>query len=189
MHPVALTPPRITLEEWAQLPEDVACEWIDGTLIEEEVAGVVHEIVVVFLATLLRPWALASRGWVAGSNVDLAVSRARGRRPDVCVFRSRRPPPSGLVSVPPDLIVEVVSPNPRDARRDRVEKLQEYAAFGVSTYWIVDPAVRTFEVFELGADGRYVVALSAAQGRVMAAPGLEIDLDALWSEVVSVEEG
>lgn len=42
-------------------------------------------------------------------------------------------------------------------RRDR---------FGVRWYWLVDPVARTFEVYELAADGRYIRALAAADGDV-----------------------
>jgi len=94
-------------------------------------------------------------------------------------------PRHGAVRVPPDVAIEIVTPTPRDVRRDRVEKVDDYAAFGVRQYWIVDPEQQTFELFELGADGRYVRALGATGGTLTAVPGCEgftLDLDELWRE-------
>ncbi len=39
----------------------------------------------------------------------------------------------------PSLVVEVVSPGRKARKRDYEEKLEEYLAFGVREYWIVDP--------------------------------------------------
>jgi hypothetical protein len=52
--------------------------------------------------------------------------------------------------------------------------------------WIVDPAIRTVEILELGTDGRFAHAASAAEGTIDPVPGcagLVIDVDALWAEV------
>jgi Uma2 family endonuclease len=65
------------------------------------------------------------------------------------------------------------------------DKKVEYAAFQGSYYWLVDPQARTLEVLELGADGRFSVALSAAEG-VQVVPGcagLELELGALWASI------
>ena len=102
---------------------------------------------------------------------------------DVPVFLAgRKPPARGVVDVPPDVAVEVVSPSPSDSRRDRVEKVADYAAFGVRWYWIVDPGLQTFEVFEL-RDGVYAYVGAGSSGPVTEIPGcpeLALDLDALW---------
>jgi Uma2 family endonuclease len=117
-----------------------------------------------------------------------AVAPHRGRKPDLTVYLqgSAFPPRRGLIRVPPDIAVEIVSPTPRDARRDRVEKVDDYAAFGVRWYWIVDPELRSLEILELGPDGRYVHALGATSGVVDPMPGCEglrLDLDDLWAAI------
>ncbi|MGZ8710779.1 MAG: Uma2 family endonuclease [Thermoanaerobaculia bacterium] len=177
----------MTFEEWAAMPGDEPGELVDDRLEEEEVPDLVHELVISWLVHVLRSW-LGGRGFVFGSEAKYAVRPDRGRKPDVAVYLSSdgsRLPRHGVVRVPPDIVVEVVSPSPRDERRDRIEKMDEYAAFGVTFYWILDPNLQSLEVFEL-TGGRYARATRATEGRmemVPGCPGLVIDLDELWAEL------
>jgi Uma2 family endonuclease len=181
-------PPEMSLAEWAALPEDDGGELVDGRLVEEEVPDAIHEDVVSWLNALFRAWIIARGGFVLGSDAKFGLKPRRGRKPDLSVFLPGGPVPPrrGVIRVPPGIAVEVVSPDPRDVRRDRVEKLAEYAAFGVRFYWILDPEARTLEIYELGAAGRYEHALGATGGRIDCPPGCEglvVDLDALWAEL------
>lgn len=182
------SPTRISLEEWANLPEDEPGEVVAGELVEEELAGFAHEVVVTFLVQLFLDWLGERGGFVGGSDARFAVRPQHGRKPDLSVYfpGSRVPPRRGLIRVPPDIAVEVITSTPADARRDRVEKLAEYAEFGVRFYWLVDPDLHTLEIYELGADGRYVHALSAAEGvraEIPGCEGLTMDVSALWARI------
>jgi len=162
-------------------------EYVDGRVVEEEMPDYAHELIVAWLLHALRTW-LGTRGFVAGSGVKFAVRADRGRMPDLHVFLPHRAPPprSGLVHEPPDVVVEVLSPTPSDRRRDRVEKLGEYAGFGVRWYWIVDPDARTLEILELREDGHYALAAATSTGTLADVPGcpeLVLELDAMWAEL------
>jgi Uma2 family endonuclease len=179
---------RMTLEEWAALPDGEPGEIVDGYRVEEEVPENVHELIVAWLIQILRGWGVARGAFVFGSGAKYAVTKGRGRMPDVSVFLpgGPRPPRKGLNRQPPGIAIEIVSDTPRDARRDRVEKLQDYAAFGVHWYWIVDPGLRSLQIHELDAQGRYVHVVDATDGVVERVPGCEgltIDLPALWAEI------
>ena len=177
----------MTVAEWAALPEEVEGELVDGLLVDEEMPSAIHEAVIGWLYTLLRAYFHARGGLAFPSGLRLAVSARRGRLADITCYRAgKKPEARGAVHVPPDIAVEVVSPSASDERRDRIDKPDEYAAFGVRFYWLVDPELRSFEVWELGADGRYARARSATSGMVTEVPGCEglvVDLDALWAEV------
>lgn len=177
----------MTLEEWGNLPEDEPGELVLGVLVGEEVATNLHETAVSWVFGALRAWAKPRQCRVFGSEHKLGISATRGRKPDVCMYPAgtRLRANDEVSRTPPVVVVEVVSPSPRDVHRDRVEKLKEYAQFGVAFYWLLDPRTRLVEILELGADGRYTIALSAVAGQV-AAPGCEgltLDLDDLWAEV------
>jgi Uma2 family endonuclease len=180
-------PSAMSIDEWAAMPEDDPGELVDGYLQEEEMPGLLHEIVVAWLFSTLRSWVAPRDGLVFGSEAKFAVAARRGRKPDLTMYLPGHPPLPryGAVRVPPDVAVEIVTPTPRDVRRDRVEKFDDYAAFGVRYYWIVDPEQQTLEIFELGADGRYVRALGATGGILTAVPGCEglvLAVDELWRE-------
>ncbi len=175
----------MTIDEWTSLDEDVPGELVSGELIEEEMPDFVHELVVIWLSMMLWPWVTARGGVIGGSDAKYIVARDRGRKADLSVFFSGRlPPRRGSIRVPPDLFVEVVTATPRDERRDRVEKLDEYEKFGVQHYWIVDPELRILDAYTLRR-GRYSRALStnARIRRLPGFPGLEIDLRKLWAQI------
>lgn len=125
-------PVGMSLDEWAALPEDDPGELVDGRLVEEAVPEFIHEVIVAWFVRTLGNWLAGRGGYAVGSEAKYAVGVARGRKPDASAwFPGRRPPARGLIRLPPDLAIEVLSPSPRDARRDRIEKMVEYAAFGV----------------------------------------------------------
>jgi Uma2 family endonuclease len=181
----------MTFEEWAAMDEDEPGELVDGRLEEEEVPDTIHEMIVAWLGQVIRNW-LGGKGIVVGSGVKYVLRANRGRKPDFAVYldpQTKRPPARGLVRVPPDIVVEIVSATPRDERRDRIEKMDEYAAFGVTWYWIVDPSLQSFEIFELTA-GRYARAARATEGRLDDVPGcagLQLNFNEIWNEIARLE--
>jgi Uma2 family endonuclease len=181
----------MTVEEWGDLDEDIEGELVDGLLEEEEMATFLHEIVVMWLAHALRVWVRRRQGYVAGSEAKIAIGARQGRKPDLSVYlRGHAPAPAAtLVRTPPHLVVEVVSPRPRDARRDRVEKISDYARTGIQYYWMLDPQLRILEILERDASGHYRVAAACSRGRIRVpgCPGLVLNLDDLWAEVDEAE--
>ena len=177
----------MSLDEWAHLPEDEPGELVDGHLSEEEMPEPIHELTVMWLGTLLTMWLKGRGGFVFASELKLKVSERSGRKPDLSVVLpgSATPRRRGLLKSLPDIVVEIVTPTTRDERRDRIEKMTDYARAGIRFYWIVDPALGSFEVFELGEGQRYSRALAATKGIVTppGCDGLLIDLDELWSEL------
>jgi Uma2 family endonuclease len=182
----------LSAEEWLALDEDEPGEWVDGELVGEEMPDATHELVVTWLAWVMRAW-LGGRGFVFGSELKLLTAERRGRKPDLAIILpgSKAPPRKGPWHEPPDILVEVVTPTPRDERRDRVEKMAEYARFGVRYYWLVDPALSAFEIFELTPQGHYQKLVGMTEGVIEAVPGCEgltLSVDALWAELARLSD-
>lgn len=68
------------------------------------------------------------------------------RAPDIAVFAKLRPQdiPPGYLASPPDVAVEIVSPN--DVAHDVQRKVAEYLAAGVARVWVVWPETRSVTV-------------------------------------------
>jgi Uma2 family endonuclease len=189
--PLPVEARRMTLEQWERLAEDDATELVSGLAEEGEMPSYIHETTLVWLMGVLLPWCRAHHARVVSSGLKYAISPQTGRMPDLSVFlrEDARPPAQGLVRTPPSIMVEIVSPNPSDARRDRIQKLTDYAAFGVKWYWIVDPELRSFEILELNDAGRYVHMIhvtGTTLEHVPGCPALSLDVDQLWTELDEV---
>ena len=176
---------RITVEDWVALDEDDEGEFVDGVIVEEEMPDYIHELVVAWLLAQLQPWAAKHGAWVAGSDAKFVLGERRGRKPDATLYlRGRRPPLRGGIRLPPDVAVEILSVGMANIRRDRITKMDEYAAFGVRWYWLIDPAARTLEIWTLQENGRYAHECGIGDGKLDPVPGLDglsLDVDALWS--------
>jgi Uma2 family endonuclease len=86
-------------------------------------------------------------------------------------------PPSRPGRVP-ELMFEVVSPEPKDRRRDYVEKKAEYHAVGVREYVVIDRFERKVTVFTHDPDG-YRERVLTGQGvhETPLLPGFRVPLD------------
>jgi len=185
MRDPAVHAPPATWDEFVELEEDDPRELIDGALVEIEVPGLRHERAVVAILSPLDAWSRSTKaGWALPSGYKVRITDRRGVMPDVQFISKEKLPlldEKGLSRGAPDLVVEVISPSSR--RFDRVVKLRWYASAGVGEYWLVDPIDRTLERLVLGADGRYTIAQTLADGDVFepdSFPGLAIPLSQLW---------
>jgi Uma2 family endonuclease len=88
-------------------------------------------------------------GWVTSNDTGVILERAPDtvRGPDVAFWSITRQPtiPEGYFEIPPDLAVEVLSPD--DRRKDVRAKIKEYLFYGVKLVWLVDPETRIVTVY------------------------------------------
>lgn len=76
---------RLTLREWARLPEDVSGEIAGGVLVEEEIADYAHDLVVGWMIAIVGAWVLQRGRLIAASDAKFGLSEDRGRKPDASV--------------------------------------------------------------------------------------------------------
>ncbi|HZF50219.1 MAG TPA: Uma2 family endonuclease [Polyangiaceae bacterium] len=150
-----------TYDDLLALPEGVKAEIIDGSLVTLPSPRPRHANVQGALRRFIGgPFHDddgfgGPGGWWIFIDVDVALSAHTIVRPDVVGVRRERLPDPDVLPIPvvPDWICEVLSPS--NEPHDRVTKRRLYVQHGVRWYWIVDPATRILEAFEL-RDGRWV---------------------------------
>ena len=120
-------------------------------------------------------------GWVILDEPELRLEDEI-RAPDLAGWRLERyvEPEDNPITLVPDWICEVLSPT--TARSDRSEKMPLFARCGVGHLWIVDPAMKTLEVYRR-EDAVWVVVSSHGEGDEVAPEPFDavpFDLGALW---------
>jgi Uma2 family endonuclease len=121
-------------------------------------------------------------GWVLTGEVGIYTRRDpdRVRGADV-VFLSRKrspdPPPKGFLTVAPDVVVDVVSPE--DRWQHLRDKLDEYFDIGVGEVWVVEPSGPAVLVYKSPVEVARYAARDIVPGHAELA-GLEIAVDELF---------
>ena len=109
------------------------------------------------LATLLNVYVNDQQLGIVRAEKALVELTRNSYEPDVCYFGPEKAATitDDLLYYPaPDFIAEILSKSTE--KNDREIKFADYAAHGVSEYWIIDPRRRTVEQHGIDADtGEY----------------------------------
>jgi Uma2 family endonuclease len=168
----------------ATVLESEKAEFINGEKVVHSPVKLRHNVVTKRLLVLLDAHVTRhGLGYVGYEKVMISLTR-NDYEPDICFFNVGAAAafhPDQMRFPAPDLVVEVLSVS--TAAIDRGVKFEDYAAHGVSEYWLIDPDTETVEQYRLDGE-RYALAIKAQTGelRSVAVPGFVIPLRAIFDE-------
>jgi Uma2 family endonuclease len=142
-----------TAEELLLLPTlDRRLELVEGKLCEMPPAGTRHGSVSMRIGAMLNNYVVANRlGQVFAAETGFILRRGPDtvRAPDASFVSGDRVSEEGLSAGyfegPPDLAVEVLSPD--DRPRNVREKVADWLESGTRMVWVIDPGTRSAAVY------------------------------------------
>jgi Uma2 family endonuclease len=172
-------------EDYLALPGNHLVELSDGFLEFLPMPTPLHQWIVFYFCRLLDDFASRNRlGQVLPAPLPVQLWSGKFREPDV-VFKLRKSRHRARAKFweGADLVIEVVSDDPKARRRDLISKRGEYAKAGISEYWIVDQPRRQILVLCLQGE-KYVVHGNfkpGQQARSRLLRGFEVDVTAAFT--------
>ena len=131
--------------------------WFEGEVLRMSPAGFDHGRICASVTFLLEAWARRRESGrvLAGEAGILTESDPDSvRGADVAYISYARLPrgsePSGFVTTPPELVVEIVGKG--KTWKDLNVKVGEYLRMGVDRVWVIDPTTRRVHVFRPDAE-------------------------------------
>jgi Uma2 family endonuclease len=179
------SPGPYTFEDFCLLvPDGQKGDLIDGVIYvaspDNTDAGKLYTWLNTLIATFVDERDL---GQVLSQRIAFRISDTYAPEPDIAFVRSNRLHlvQRRQVNGPPDLAVEIVSPDSID--RDFILKRQVYQTAGVPEYWIVDEMEEQVYLLRLDREGHYHD-VRPRKGRLASRvlPGFWIEPAWLWSD-------
>jgi Uma2 family endonuclease len=176
-----------TYEDLLQVPEHLVAEILNGRLVTHPRPAPKHAAVASHLGVDVGGPFDRGRGgpggwWVLDEpelhlGPDVLVPDLAGWR------RERMPilPETPWFETVPDWVCEILSPS--TAKDDRVVKMPLYARESIPYLWLVDPDLRTLEVYALDKGHWSLQGAYQNEDRISAAPfdAIELELAGLWA--------
>ena len=127
----------VPLAEYLHTDYSPDVDYIDGELEERNVGERDHSrlqgLITQYLMNREKEWAI-----FVYVEQRIQVSPTRFRVPDIAVVSAR--PAAGVITEPPRLCVEILSPEDRATRIQA--RIDDYLNMGVPYVWLIDPATR-----------------------------------------------
>jgi Uma2 family endonuclease len=133
---------QISVDEYLHTMYHPDCDYVDGMVEERNLGEVDHGLAQLRLGHFFMGL-LHQTGLLPMTEVRMQISPTRFRIPDVAVTRGK--PKEQILTEPPLLCIEILSPEDRMSRMNT--RIQEYLNFGVPVVWLVDPAERRVWVY------------------------------------------
>jgi Uma2 family endonuclease len=173
-----------------RVPEEFVGEIVNGEVVMNARPDAPHVDAQSDLGGLLVGWFRFGSGGPGGWVIRIEPRIRFGddiRVPDLAGWHKDRfvSPRKGPYTVVPDWICEILSES--TAAADRTEKMPLYARLAVLHLWLLDPIVRTLEVYRLEHE-RWVVAgtwAGSAKARAEPFEAVELDLTLVWGQPAS----
>ncbi len=180
--------PLITRHDYQEMPEGPPYfQVIQGNLVMSPSPNTFHQDIVANLCHILRQYLDKKPiGVVCVAPLDVYLSEVNVYQPDVIYISNPRRSiltERGIEGAP-DFVVEILSPG--TARYDKGSKRKIYARTGVKELWLVDPDVRSIEVYHLARNPETPVATHGANA-VFKSPllrGLKIKAAAIFKSSI-----
>ncbi len=176
----------LTADDLAHLSMNTRHELVEGKLIKLTPTKLLHGIVTNRISFLLNQFNAEHKvGTILAAETGFFTrgNKRTVRAPDVALISYHRLPAESLpqaladyVSVAPDLVVEVVSPN--DKADEIEQKVREWLNFGVAVVWVVYPTSRRVHIHS-GDQSRILDADDMIDGGE-ALPGFEAPVSAFF---------
>jgi len=172
-------------------PEHLVAEILDGALtLSPRPAGPHAEATAVLgmdIGSAFHRGRGGPGGWIILDEPELHLG-PQILVPDVAGWRKERlprVPDAPYFTLAPDWVCEVLSPSTHLV--DRRTKMRIYAEEAIPHLWLVDPLVRSLEVYVLDGASYRAHGTFGENERVRVAPfeALELELEALWPSTVT----
>ncbi len=151
-----IRPPRTMMEVFTSLPEGTMVQLIENNLVMSPAPKDRHQLLVDAIYPELSIFVKRKKlGLTRVAPYDVFFDNENVYQPDIIVISNDKKhliQEDGMHGAP-SLVIEILSPS--TARFDLTEKKEVYARFGVTEYWIVDPADNSTTGFYLVHDEYY----------------------------------
>ncbi|HOL23067.1 MAG TPA: Uma2 family endonuclease [bacterium] len=186
-----MTPEKkiISLEEFLEMDKENEhrLEYFNGEVVYLESPSVGHQRVLLNIATEFRKYFRGKSCEVFISPLDVWLTNKEKTtkvkvQPDLIVICDKTGLMENAYEGIPALVIEIISTS--NQTHDRVRKYSTYMEFGIKEYWIINPKLKTVEVYVLEEDeykqnGVYKGCNSAVS---QSFNGLEIRLEDIFPE-------